>query len=352
MASPKVSIIIPIYNISQYLSKCLDSLINQTLKDIQIICVNDGSTDNSLSIIQKYANSDNRILLINKKNGGLSDARNVGLQYAEGEYYMFVDGDDWLDLTTCADTYDLAESYNADVVMFSYCKEFGSHSHNEYIFEEDLIVWDKEDILKNIHRRLFGPIGEETSAPHKVDVLVSACMQLYKTKVFKDLRFYDNRAIGTFEDGLYQIMLYNICNRFVFTKKAFYHYRKNNETSITSSYNPFLYDRWNHLYDILSEFIDKSNYGHIYEEAISNRIAICFITLCLNQTRSKLPIAKNVERLREILKSPRYHKAMAGLQINEMPPHWKLFFFLAKHNRTFELFLLSRFIEYLRLKKR
>lgn len=97
----KFSIIIPIYNVQKYLPKCLDSLLNQTLTDIEIICINDGSTDNSLQILKNYANKDNRIKIITQQNQGVSVARNTGIDNATGEYVLFVDADDWLELNTC-----------------------------------------------------------------------------------------------------------------------------------------------------------------------------------------------------------------------------------------------------------
>ena len=92
----KVSIIVPIYNVEQYLAKCIESLIQQTYKNIEILLVNDGSKDNSEKIMQQYAEKDERIVCLNKVNGGLSDARNYGLKYATGEYCLFIDSDDWL----------------------------------------------------------------------------------------------------------------------------------------------------------------------------------------------------------------------------------------------------------------
>ncbi len=97
----KVSIIVPVYNSEKYLKKCLDSLVNQTLKDIEIIVVNDGSTDQSQSIIKKYASQDKRVKLINKKNGGQASARNLGLAQAKGEYIIFIDSDDYAEEDMC-----------------------------------------------------------------------------------------------------------------------------------------------------------------------------------------------------------------------------------------------------------
>ena len=114
---PKISVIIPIYNVEQYLAKCLDSLVNQTLKDIEIICVNDCSTDNSLSIIEDYASKDNRIKIIDlKENSGAAVARNKGLEIAEGEYLGFVDPDDYVDLNFYEELYKKAIEDEADIV--------------------------------------------------------------------------------------------------------------------------------------------------------------------------------------------------------------------------------------------
>ncbi|ORU23018.1 glycosyl transferase, partial [Francisella tularensis subsp. holarctica] len=90
-----ITLVIPIYNIENYLGRCLDSVINQTYKDLEIILVNDGSTDNSLEICESYAKEDSRIKIINKNNGGLSSARNVGLDACKGDYVTFIDSDDW-----------------------------------------------------------------------------------------------------------------------------------------------------------------------------------------------------------------------------------------------------------------
>ena len=117
MNNPLISIIVPIYNVEKYLSKCIDSIINQTLENIEIILVNDGSTDSCAEIIESYANKDNRIKVIHKKNGGQSSARNMGLDIAKGEYIGFVDSDDYVSL----DLYkDVIESFNSDIDFVSW----------------------------------------------------------------------------------------------------------------------------------------------------------------------------------------------------------------------------------------
>lgn len=114
----KVSIIVPVYNVENYLSRCLNSLINQTLKDIEIICVNDGSTDGSSAILEEFAQKDSRIRIVNKENGGLSSARNEGLKYVTSDYVGFVDSDDWIEPDTYESALSAVQKTNADIVCW------------------------------------------------------------------------------------------------------------------------------------------------------------------------------------------------------------------------------------------
>ena len=117
MSDIKVSVIVPVYNVEKYLRQCLDSIINQTLKEIEILCINDGSTDSSPEILKEYEEKDSRIKIINKKNAGLSAARNQGLELAKGEYVSFIDSDDWINETFCEALYTAAKKYDSDIAI-------------------------------------------------------------------------------------------------------------------------------------------------------------------------------------------------------------------------------------------
>ena len=121
---PKVSVIVPVYNVEEYLERCLDSLVNQTLKDIEIIIVNDGSTDGSKEIIQKYLNKYKNIVYLEKENGGLSSARNYGIPYAKGEYIGFVDSDDYVEITMYENMYNKAIEEKSDMVECDFIWEY------------------------------------------------------------------------------------------------------------------------------------------------------------------------------------------------------------------------------------
>ena len=114
----EISVIIPVYNTEKYLNECLDSIVNQTLSDIEIICVNDGSTDNSLAILESYAKKDNRITVISQENNGQGSARNLGLKNSSGNYICFIDSDDYVDLNMLEKLYDNVILNNSDIVVF------------------------------------------------------------------------------------------------------------------------------------------------------------------------------------------------------------------------------------------
>ena len=125
----KVSIIIAAYNIDQYIERCINSIINQTLKDIEIIVVNDGSKDRTLDIIKDIASKDSRIKIIDKQNQGLIEARKSGMKIANGEYLLFVDGDDWLEIDTLEKLYKNAKSNNSDIVIYN---AYNSYDNSKY----------------------------------------------------------------------------------------------------------------------------------------------------------------------------------------------------------------------------
>lgn len=347
---PLISIIVPVYNVEKYLARCLDSLTNQTLRNIEIICVNDGSTDSSLEILRDYASKDNRIIIVDKANGGLSSARNAGLELIQGEYFMFVDSDDWLDECTCEESYKNIKDNDADCLMFSYTKEFGTHSIVNHIFNQDKIVWQNEDVQNNFHRRLFGLIGKELSKPQDGDLIVSACMQLFNSEKFKYIRFVDTKKIGT-EDCWYQILVYHNCSKFIYVDRPWYHYLRINTNSLTTRNNPYLFERWQNLYRLMYQYIEANGLSDEYKIALQNRIGISILGLGLNQARSNDSILKGSKHLKLILSSEKFCQALNSLDTKYMPISWKFFFFLAKKRMTISLFSMLKLIEYLRIHK-
>lgn len=148
----KISIIIPVYNAEKYLEQCLESVITQSLKEIEIICVNDGSTDNSLQILEKYSRKDNRIIIINQENGGASKARNSALQIAKGEYCLNIDSDDWINEEYFKSLYNKAKSKNLDILISD--MNF-IELNNESIYQKDLKILDTDLISGKEYIQIF-----------------------------------------------------------------------------------------------------------------------------------------------------------------------------------------------------
>lgn len=148
MTQTKLSIIVPVYNVEKYLSKCLESLIHQTLQDIEIICVDDGSTDSSLEILKSFAKTDSRIKVFSQKNQGQSAARNLALKHAKGEYLGFVDSDDWVDLDYFEKLYRVAKSSNCDIACagFKRCSRWKKSIIKSY--KEQKVYTNINDIVK------------------------------------------------------------------------------------------------------------------------------------------------------------------------------------------------------------
>lgn len=344
--APKVSIIVPVYNVEKYLPQCLDSLVNQTLQEIEIICVNDESPDNSGVILDYYSSNDKRVKVVSKKNGGLSSARNAGMPHVTGDFFMFIDSDDWLDVNCCSEMYNVAIAQNADCVACTYAKEYDKKSVVSHSFPEDFV--SKGDDVKALRRRVFGPIGKELSRPQDLDIIVSAWGHLYSTALYKEILFEDNRKLGTFEDGLYLIDVLKDSKCFAYIDKPLYHYRKTNEGSICSVYKKGLYQKWEYLYERIEKRISDENLEPIYSTALSNRVALGVLSLGLNEAASDDSISGKSKILQTILSLPRYEDAMHALEVSKMGIPWKIFFYLCKQKHTTILSLMLSIIQYLR----
>ena len=237
----KITVIVPVYNVENYLRKCLDSIIAQTYKNIEIIVVNDGSTDASGQICQEYTQIDNRIVYIEKENGGLSEARNVGLDKMTGSYVTFIDSDDWAELDYVEILYKKIIEYQADISVgnyYSYNEDeetYYFHIYGDSYYEK---VYDNISIFENLYE----------SQEMKSFALISAWGKLYKAKLFDYLRF-EKGKLG--EDGYFNQKMYLSVNKVVYLNKGLYAYRQRSG-SITNTWT----EKWMHaLVDAMSERI-------------------------------------------------------------------------------------------------
>ena len=252
----KITIIVPVYNVEHYLDKCLDSLINQTYKNLEIIVINDGSIDNSGIICQEYAQKDNRIVYIEKENGGQSEARNMGLDRMTGSYVTFVDSDDWIELDYVEILYKKITEYQADIAVGNY------YSFNEtegmyyfHIFGDSYHekVYDNVSIFENLYE----------SQEMKSFALISVWGKLYKADLVKHLRF-DIGKLG--EDGYLNQKIYLLAEKTIYLNKGLYAYRQREGSS-----SRIWIEKWMHaLVDAMSERITLlANMGYPLEKHLA-----------------------------------------------------------------------------------
>lgn len=344
----KVSIIVPIYNVEKYVRTCVNSLISQTYKNIEIILVDDGSKDKSGSICNEFAQQDKRIRVIHKKNGGLSSAREAGINHASGEYVMIVDGDDWIDITTIQKCVkEVEKDPFIDCVLFSYVKEFANNSVPMHVLD-NTEHFSKKEAEDKVYRRLFGLSDDELSHPERMDNIVSCCMKLYKTEIARKGKYFDNRIVGSSEDTLFNMYaLYN-CVSMVYLDECYYHYRKIN-TSITNSYRENLEKKWAILFKEMRKILKEKNLGEKYQKAFMNRVALSIIGIGMNEVgNNEKPHWWRYRKVRNYLKSLQYQKACKQLNIRNMPIIWKIFFCCCKMKLTMAVYCMLLAIMQLR----
>lgn len=212
MDSPTISVVVPVYNTAKYLTDCLQSIAEQTYRDLEVLCVNDGSTDDSLQILRDFAAEDQRFRVIDQPNAGVSAARNAGLRAASGEYLAFVDGDDMLEADLYETLINLARKYNADIAHCGYRKISLDGAVKDVSGTECLLEQNGEEALGSLLR------GE-----HFVG---SPCNKLYRRAVLKDVRFDENLKIN--EDVLFNVQSFMNAGRTVFYDVPKYHYFERN----------------------------------------------------------------------------------------------------------------------------
>ena len=232
---PKVSIIVPVYNVEKYLDRCMESLINQTLKEIEIILVDDGSPDNCPQMCDDYAKKDSRVKVVHKQNAGLGYARNSGLDLATGEYVAFVDSDDYVALNTYEYCYNLATKERLDVVRFDMDRFTNNYSISSIDADKEPIICRKVQILKQLSLAFWGNMinGEKK---YFANVSVgSSCCGIYNRSflTLNNLIFKSEREYLS-EDFEFNYRVFQKVNAVGFTQSRFYHYFKNPQSLTTT----------------------------------------------------------------------------------------------------------------------
>ncbi len=325
-----ISIIVPIYNAEEYLKECLDSAVNQTLKDIEIILVDDGATDSSPKICDEYAEKDARICVIHKDNGGVCDARNVGMAAVKTKWFTFLESDDWLPLDACEKLVNKAKAYNADFVLGTYYKVSTSGKTIKHPFDKEEIVFLTDEERLFLSESILGLTKDRLRHPDNIDSLLTDTAKLFSTEIVRNngLQWISRKEI--YSDCLDFLLRYALCARCaVYFDEPIYYYRRTNVGSQTAGYRKDTLKLWLVQFDLLKKLIQENDLDELWDAYYSR---VCF---------SIIPIGGNAYRTRnrkdamcevkEALTQPIYKTAFKNFKISALPIKYRPLFFFAKH---------------------
>lgn len=314
MNNKKISIIVPVYNSEKYIGRCIESLITQTLKDLEILIVNDGSTDGSSNIINYYAKIDDRIKVIEKENGGVSSARNIGIKASNGYYLSFVDSDDWCEPDMFEKMYNAAKDKKIDFVNIGYRID-NKNGKCKYKESVDRFIESKDNYeISNIMYKL--PLGYSV-------------MKLYKKNIIDDydIKFNENLSFG--EDAIFVQEYILKINSIAAINEYSYHYVKCNNNSLSTKYIPnieeFINIFWKNEEQIYTKY---PQYRYLRElDGFNKNIAGSILKIYNNyRTGCNLDRKKKIEVIKNIIYDIEINKSVALYNPNKLTH--KLFKFL------------------------
>ena len=256
----KISVIIPVFNVEDYLSECLDSVLNQSFKDIEIICINDGSTDKSLEILEKYQKNDGRFKIITQENQGPGSARNRGLDNAQGEYVIFLDSDDYFEKNTFTELYSISKEMDVDFLMFkilNFDNQSGETSNLRYF---DM------PFLKEFNGKTFN----YRDLPDFFRISVTTPGKIFKTSFINQLRFPENII---FEDTPFIVEAVLKAKRMMFLDEYYYMRRVRSDSITQSNFKNFAdcIEIFNMLCDISKKYnVYSENKENLFERKYLN----------------------------------------------------------------------------------
>lgn len=314
-----ISVIVPIYNVEKYLSHCINSILNQTVKNLEIILVDDGSLDSSGKICDEFSKKDNRIVVIHKENNGLSSARNAGIEIANGSYLGFVDSDDWLDENMYEILLKLIKDNSADLSCCKFFKTANGEEKIPPITNEIIESFNNIEGLNNFYTDLYTQT-------------VVAWNKLYKRKLFDNV-IYPIGKIHEDEGTTYK--LFYKANKITYTNRPLYYYRTTPNSITTSKFNKKRLDILD-VYDEKIKFMKNINNDDIYSKTLKwylFNLINCYFECSNSNDDNQKYLGSIKTKISEIYK---YYSKSKSKQL-----HWMILFSVFKINPKLYKFILS-----------
>ncbi len=316
-----ISIIVPIYNVEKYLNKCIESIVNQTYENIEIILIDDGSNDNSGIICDEYAKKDNRIIVVHKENGGVSSARNKGLKIAKGEWISFVDADDWIEQIFCQTLLNKVTQEQADIALCGYNRITDNRIEKINANNQEVFLNSNEYLVKSLNPQTgFG----------------FCHMKLIKKEVLKSISFNERIEVG--EDALFNIQLSTYIKKAVFLKQPLYNYRINNQ-SVVKRYDENYANKYLKSMKIIEEYIwqeyNEENEENIeikqnYYNFVAYHIMLIIVNYCYHPD-NKMCNAQRKNMLKEVINNDLFIIGLKKSNYNNISLTRKITLYTLKH---------------------
>lgn len=382
----KVSVIVPVYNAKTYLDRCMQHLLSQTLSDIEIILVDDGSTDDSLSICRTYAANAKKIggaviKVIHQSNQGPAAARNAGLFCAVGKWIAFVDPDDYVSPDYCKASYEYAETTDADIVMFDAVRE-----KEPLVLADDSMIIEEQDHIMNLRCAILYPymlryspnlhIKDQYQSTHKSDIAIAAPWnKLYKKSFLNDNNLIFPEQLKTLDDMTFNYLAFGCSPKVAYLHRKLYHYCFNKK-SITNKYDPDRIPKDLEVFKMIGEDIeadnnDRSDFetgsgnndrsdcnaqndnkdGLVYEDRNNQAILMAYYArviksfailcrLCFFSPMSPYDLKHQLQLARNTMNIKEYAEAFDNIDIKILEPRLKAVVFAVRKEKPFVLYLL------------
>lgn len=322
---PLFSVIVPIYNVERFVKQCIDSILSQTYGNFELILVNDGSTDKCPEICNVYAESDKRIRVIHKSNGGLVSARNAGVLVAKGEYVVYVDGDDWVEENCLETLNNLIKKYNPDVINYGAYKSIDGKVENlktanfegfydEVALKEEIVPYLLYD--KRFSFFSFGIIPAVWSKAIKTDIL--------KENICKEEKITFGEDVACTYSCIMQ------AKTFVATKECLYYYRQNRE-SMTKAYDSKRFERVKILFDYLNNSLIEK-YPELKEQYKYYQL-FCIFYAILNESKNNINVISIAKRCEYQMIKNGFNKILVDVSNFRVGLLWKTLFSMLRRNK-------------------
>lgn len=299
---PKVSIILPVYNVEKYISHCLDSIISQSYSDFEVIAVNDASPDRSIDIVKDYAKHDSRIKIIDKEHSGLGLTRNKGIKHAEGEYLLFVDSDDYLSLNALEVLVKKSQENDSDIIFFNYVTE-NNYNHTSTVCPLPYDSDTKDNkLISELYADIIGKLPE--SKFNSTSMLGSAWRRFIKKELLinNNIEFSSEQKI-LLEDSLVSLKLHNASENTLLIPDILYHYRYN-PVSLTTCFRPKKFEMLKEYYNTVINLLNENQTFDLYKQRLQRwfiRFATHESIVNIFSPANKISIKQRYNELKSII---------------------------------------------------